>query len=238
MTKYLLLLLFALIATASLAQGDYQDVVYLKNGSVIRGIIIEQIPNKSIKIETYDSNIFVYKMDEIEKMTKEPYIGITNLSKNESSQQGYMGIVELAYEGGTEYGLDRVKIDIINGFQVNPYISIGLGCGIRDYTNTDIALVPVFGNWKVNFTNNKITPYLSLGIGYSFDATHNFKGVGFMLNSTIGVSFKISDKTALLVGLGCEMQILNFYYDEDMDAYFYSGYRNSSVMSLNVGISF
>lgn len=46
------------------------DVVYLKNGSVIRGIIIEQLPNVQIKMKTKDGNIFVYKTEEIEKITK------------------------------------------------------------------------------------------------------------------------------------------------------------------------
>ena len=49
-----------------------QDVIYLKNGSIIRGTIIEQVPNVSIKIQTKDGNVFVYKMEEVEKMTKEP----------------------------------------------------------------------------------------------------------------------------------------------------------------------
>ena len=52
--------------------SDLQDVVYLKNGSIIRGLIIEQIPNVSLKIQTADGSVFVYKIDEIEKMTKEP----------------------------------------------------------------------------------------------------------------------------------------------------------------------
>lgn len=51
--------------------SEYQDVVYLKNGSIIRGMIIEQIPGISLKLETRDGNVFVYKMEEIEKMTKE-----------------------------------------------------------------------------------------------------------------------------------------------------------------------
>jgi len=50
---------------------EYQDVVYLKNGSIIRGMIIEQIPNKTLKIQTRDRSVFVYKYDEIEKITKE-----------------------------------------------------------------------------------------------------------------------------------------------------------------------
>jgi hypothetical protein len=50
---------------------QYVDVVYLKNGSIIKGMIIEQVPNVSLKIQTRDESVFVYKMDEVQKMTKE-----------------------------------------------------------------------------------------------------------------------------------------------------------------------
>lgn len=75
-TKYLFftLFFFVLIFTTGKSYAQYEkyvDVVYLKNGSVIRGTIIEQIPNESLKIQTRDKNIFVYKFDELLKMTKE-----------------------------------------------------------------------------------------------------------------------------------------------------------------------
>jgi hypothetical protein len=47
------------------------DVVYLKNGSIIRGFITEQIPNIQLKIETRDGSLFVFKIEEIEKITRE-----------------------------------------------------------------------------------------------------------------------------------------------------------------------
>lgn len=53
------------------SSGEWVDVVYLKNGGMIRGTIIEQVFNVQIKIQTKDGNIFVYKVDEIEKVTKE-----------------------------------------------------------------------------------------------------------------------------------------------------------------------
>ena len=53
------------------AQTNMRDVVHLKNGGITKGIIIEQIPNESIKVHTADGSIFVYKMDEIEKIEKE-----------------------------------------------------------------------------------------------------------------------------------------------------------------------
>src|SRR6185436_807878 len=58
------------ISFSTKAQSNFEDVVYLKNGSIIHGMIIEQIPNESIKIKSGE-NIFVYKMDEILKITKE-----------------------------------------------------------------------------------------------------------------------------------------------------------------------
>lgn len=50
---------------------EFVDVVYLKNGSIIRGLIMEQIPNESLKIQTSDGSLFVYKMEEVVKITKE-----------------------------------------------------------------------------------------------------------------------------------------------------------------------
>lgn len=57
--------------TTNSNNSQYVDVVYLKNGGVIRGMIIEQTPNESLKIQTKDGSIFVYKMDEVDRMTKE-----------------------------------------------------------------------------------------------------------------------------------------------------------------------
>jgi hypothetical protein len=53
--------------------GNYEEVVYLKNGSVIRGVIVEQIPGKSLKIKS-GVNIFAFTIEEVEKFTKEPVL--------------------------------------------------------------------------------------------------------------------------------------------------------------------
>ena len=67
--KSLLLLIILFSSNYIFSQTNMEDVVYLKNGSIIRGMITEMIPNQSVKIKS-DRNVFVYKMDEIEKMTK------------------------------------------------------------------------------------------------------------------------------------------------------------------------
>lgn len=53
--------------------SDYIDVVYLKNGNLFRGIIIEQVPNAQIKLKTTGGKNLVFPFRDIERMVKEPY---------------------------------------------------------------------------------------------------------------------------------------------------------------------
>ena len=148
-------------ASSAIAQSNYEDVVYLKNGSIIRGIITEQIPNESVKIQTKDKNVFVYKMDEISKITKEEIVKPaperesrrSRLVNGERKKNGYTNITELTFarslENSTstiyngyityteETDFDRMNnnpsigIQSINGYQFSPYISAGLGLGVH-----------------------------------------------------------------------------------------------------------
>lgn len=67
-----LLVLMPFFSTCYAQRTQLEDVVYLKNGSIIRGTIIEQVPGISLKIETRDGNVFVYTLDQVERFTKEP----------------------------------------------------------------------------------------------------------------------------------------------------------------------
>ena len=66
-------LLFALLLAStfgSFAQ-DYQETVYLTDGSIIKGFILEQVPDDYLKIETASGKIYIIDMYEVEKITKE-----------------------------------------------------------------------------------------------------------------------------------------------------------------------
>ena len=68
------------------------DVIYLKNGDVRKGTIIENVPNDYVKIETSDGSIFTVKYADIQKMTKEakPVQQSQQRSGSEVSGQGLM----------------------------------------------------------------------------------------------------------------------------------------------------
>ena len=64
---------YALIVFSTLLIAQEVDHVYLKNGSVIRGNILEIEPVDHVKIEDLCGNIWYYKIADVEKITSEPY---------------------------------------------------------------------------------------------------------------------------------------------------------------------
>jgi len=121
MRKILLTIVVSLATTIAFAQNNYQDVVYLKNGSIIRGVIIEQVPNESLKIETADRSVFAFRIDEVERMTKER---IEVLQYVEPLNYDYVGGCKwyISFGGGANligdasFGIGKFEL----GYYVNP----------------------------------------------------------------------------------------------------------------------
>lgn len=72
--------------TAS-AQDDREDVVYLKNGNIYRGVIIEQVPGQTLKVETLGGNVFTVQISDITKITKERKVMPDNVMAPQGQRQ-------------------------------------------------------------------------------------------------------------------------------------------------------
>ena len=92
MKRTILFLVCLMGMTFAFAQGNMQDVVYLKNGSIIRGEIIEMVPSETVKIMTADGCVFIYDFADVEKFTKEKPIhyGRTTIDKKSPWAAGIM----------------------------------------------------------------------------------------------------------------------------------------------------
>jgi hypothetical protein len=238
------------------AQNTTQDVVYLKNGGIMRGSIIEMIPEKYVKIEIVGGNIFVFQVGEIEKCIKEtakkPETVIQQDLNNSSSLpvkkdscgvgRGYYGMVEfgIGASGGYMSGPLRTNLSFISGYRVNPWFALGGGFGLRSFPGNDVFM-PLFLDLRTNFLNKRTSPYLSLQTGYAFCLSNNDNG-GFLISPTLGVSVKLKNRTALNFGLSYETQrsmAYEYYYDYYPQYY----YNNRSpkwthTLSFQVGVSF
>lgn len=231
MKKFLLLCFAALFSSTVFAQNaDLQDVVHLKNGSIVRGTIIEQVPGESLKIETRDGNVFVYKMDEIDKMTREKSAASFGMRpKFEAKPKGYAGFIETGYGFGVGKDpmlgsfVNRYELDIINGYQINPYCFVGLGVGFNlflghlaedfdeDISDKDVISLPIFAHTRFNFIDRDVSPFIALNIGYNIstkkkeqigsNAEYALQG-GLIFEPSLGVAIRTSNKNSVTVGIG------------------------------------
>ncbi len=71
MRKLLALFFVAIAFAATTYAQEYRDCVHLKNGSIIKGVIVEQVLGKTLTVETADGSQFVYDFCDIVKITKE-----------------------------------------------------------------------------------------------------------------------------------------------------------------------
>ena len=241
MKHLLLVLAFTLFAWGLSAQEGYQDVVYLKNGSIVRGMIIEQVPNESVKIQTADGSVFVYKMDEIQKITKEldaynaQRPGYRGPRKAISFKDiaGYRGMAEIAYSIGTgENPSDRLEVSTSHGYQFGQHFYLGAGIGFQYHFDADDAIfLPVFIHFRGNLLKTNITPFLDFKVGYSF-----FDYQGFYLSPGLGCAFNPgwqgSGRIYLLLAYTLQKAKIDSYYRH------YDINNNLAAFSIKFGFEF
>ena len=214
MRKLLLLLTLLLSISTYVAAQNYTEVVYLKNGSVIKGVIIEQVPNVSLKIKTSDGSLIICQMNDVEKITKEERYtrdyrkDVNNRKAARNTLKGYKGFVDVGYIADlSDYNADKVEVSTSHGYQFNNYFYVGGGVAVDFYTDADLIAAPIFVDFRANFINKKITPFADIKTGYSVGDVE-----GVYVATGIGVRFSQKGKKALNLKLEYNYQQYDYYY--------------------------
>ena len=101
------------IVDDALAQQITEDVVYLKDGSIIRGIIVEQIPNKSLRIRTQGGVEIKFKMSDVLQITKALPMSQLGSSKEKSSLTAFtLSALCFGYGYGQVYNGQYLKAGV------------------------------------------------------------------------------------------------------------------------------
>lgn len=204
MKKILFLLIAVIICATGYAQ-KYHDVIYLKNGSIVKGMIIEQVPNQEVTIKSGE-NTFVYKFDEIDRMAKELKRDMSDVPT------GFIGRAELGVGLGVgEFDAHALKLNAIAAYRFIPQLSAGIGTGIRYYFEERTGLnrnpiLPLLGDVRFNFLDTPLSPYVAVTGGYSFDLGDGFNPFGLILNPQVGISIRMTERLFLNAGVGYDLQ--------------------------------
>ncbi len=192
---------------------ETKDVVYLKNGWVINGKIIENGDAK-LKIETSDKNIFVFLKSDIIEIKKEKILKETFKYKT----KGFMNYTEMGPLGASNRASNNVttsafSLQTINGYKFSQYFYTGAGFGIDLYALQ--TLLPVFASIRGDLIKNKnLIPYYFVDGGYSINSTINddptkkFEG-GPMFACGLGLKILFANNAGFTFSLGYRYQQAN-----------------------------
>lgn len=162
MKKFALFVALMLSASGAMAQQTV-ETVYLKNGGLVKGEIIEQVPGQSLKVKTKDGNIFVYQMDEVERITKE-----ADTSMQASAHRGLDFSADLGYNINTKGGGGSLAAELELGKRFSKSFYWGIGGGAYIPTGDGDPIIPITTDFKafMPMSNSRITPFVGLKAGY------------------------------------------------------------------------
>jgi hypothetical protein len=173
-----------------LSQDQYEDVVYLKNNSVFRGMIVEQVPGKSITIQTASQFTYTFTYEQIERIRKEPRHPFVASSPDDFIVPSIYGTTVYA---GMLTGRDKPlsSFAVVRNVDVNAYSTLGLGVGWDTYGNG--AMAPLFIDARTSLNKGLAAPFIFTNAGYSLGAFRHRKALdagGFVLNAGAGFIFR------------------------------------------------
>ena len=207
--------LLMLFTSPLLAQKKgWQDVVYLKNGSMLRGDLQEGSTAGDVKIKITGQNLLVFKAEEVARVTRE----YTHSGFEYPYASGYLNITELGLSMGyraanPSFGsASRVvnfSVQTFNGYQFYPAFALGLVTGIDTYEQ--ITLLPVGIGVRGDISKTRIRPFYGLDAGFALDWLNNPNlpadhDGGFFWSPTLGIKFNSRKTHAFIVNLGYRSQ--------------------------------
>ena len=252
--KRLVFLMVLSLIILLLSSGDVLaetiDVVHLKNGSIIRGMIVVIIPNETIKIETADGSIFVYQMDEVEKMVKEQLEdpSPTKLRNIEDKFRkfhvgfniGYKGYTSSKYltdggftNGGTASLLLRYSINMKNDLVLErkAIVSSGVDLINRLPILLSVTSIGIGWRWRHNEKTNFFTQVSLCAITEEIvftETNYSFEWSGLGASLIEGYNFVLNDNISIPL-----MVTLNNVISRPMDN---EGIRMDDVSGFSITI--
>jgi len=195
MKNYLVVLILLMISSFNISAQKSKDVLYLKNGSIIYGKLVE-IVSDQYKIKTSDGSIFIFPASDVDKFTTE----IRQFNGRKSEGFGF------ALEAGILLGSQDAEYEapfsfnFLGGYTLNTKNIISIGSGVEFFGK---PYIPIFLEYKYLISEKRATPFIYMRGGgvmhlggsdsetydvYNQYLPYNYKG-GLSLGIGAGISW-------------------------------------------------
>jgi hypothetical protein len=174
-----IIFLLLLIPMMHYAQNQsYNDQLYLHNGSVLKG--------KLIQFSTTDTVIFALSETEIihfqSKIVKKVKMAVNEVEIYKFRSQAWYvrSQISMLYSKVNS----GISLNLSGGYQFNHWLAAGIGGGIDNYyTTAGHNMYPVFGEIRTSFFKKNKTPYFAVRTGYGFVSADEAQGQNYAKGS-------------------------------------------------------
>jgi len=170
MKRQVFFIIFSLAATFYGFAQDYQDVVYLRDGSIMRGYIIEQVPNDYLKIETTSGRVYTIDMYDVDIIKKEKSrAAVQNNTRQRTNQYSYPNYQNQRAPSNyrQQYDYDYYDNNYYNHFPNRGYKGF-IDLGFSNGTTTKRGSYSYDGINRFEFSTSHgffLNPYFFVGMG-------------------------------------------------------------------------
>ncbi len=212
MKKYIISAIVLIFIIVPVSGQKSKDVLYLKNGSVINGTLMEVADNQ-YKIRTADGSIFIFPDSEVEKFVNEIplFEGRKKSGLGFSLEAGFL-VGSQKTEYPTPFSFNCVITNTLNTRNI-----LGLGSGV-EYLGQ--PFMPVFLEYKGLFTTHKTSPFFFMRAGKLFHVNGEFTNIDTYAPN-YGVPVNYHGGFTMTIGTGIS------WSREDSETFLSFAYRNA-----------
>lgn len=210
------ILIFSLYVNA-----QQNDVLKMKNGSEIRGTVLEK-NDEIIRIQTKDGSIWNYSTSDVVAIGKyEPKV----------SGPGFYLRANVGMMGGDQVS---PSFHLVNGYSFNSHWDLGFGLGLENFAWD--GYIPVFAEGRYNLLNKSFTPFVSIMAGYEMPLSNwdSNKG-GFSTGARIGFTRYLGNHIGFSTSAGYRFAYLkeiNQWWDD------FETIREINRFEIRLGLTF
>lgn len=227
--KYLLLFFITLNtcflfgqAEKQIPQGpQFQDVVYMINGSVFRGTVTKYEPGIILEITSWNGTPLVFKGNVVKKVVQERIDVTLREAKLEQraiykfKEKGIYNTTDLSINFGQDRNGNVVpgfSIDNVTGYQFHRLIGVGVGVGYETFEmGAGQTVVPVFGEVRGYLFKRVSTPMFRTHVGYGFAVKNERNNIvetkgGLLIHPAIGYRFGAGSAANFTIDFGYKIQ--------------------------------
>jgi len=249
MKKIVTITLLLFLAVNMYAQKGKKEVIYLKNGSVLKGRLA-QLDDDKVVLNS-GKNLFVLKSSEIDTTTRSRYFAPMELKNEPYFLRTSVGVLA---GSSNNYKSAPFTFDITYNQNIfkNYYVGVGIGADILEQ-----SYMPAFLNFEYHFRQTSFTPFVGLKAGYLIPVEEHIstqvyydispwssyipnysnnqldsKG-GILINPALGFVSRFNQSFGLSLSFGYRFYQLNFKGDKE-----YELHQDANRLSISLGIIF